>query len=302
MKFAFSANAFRKFSLIDTIEILADLGYEGIEIMADIPHAYPPDLKKKDIAAIQATLHRCRMQVSNINAFMLWAEGDTWHPSWIEADPQQRERRISHTRRCIELAAQLGVATISTEPGGPLDGMAVETGQRIFRQGLEAIQALAKEKGVRVLIEPEPGLLIETSSQFLDFIDGLDQEVFGLNFDIGHFFCVHEDPAALVPQLRKHTRHYHLEDIGADRVHHHLLPGMGAINLAAVLQAINTTDYHGFVTIELYPYEDNPVETARQALAYVKELLPALSHEPFLVNTHDESGKNSGPAATYAAA
>lgn len=302
MKFAFSANAFRKFSLTDTIEILAGLGYEGIEIMADIPHAYPPDLKEKDIASILTTLRRCRMEVSNINAFMLWAEGDTWHPSWIEADPGRRQRRIDHTRRCIELAAQLGVATISTEPGGPLDGMAVETGQRIFREGLEAVQDLAREKGVRVLIEPEPGLLIETSSQFLDFIDGLDRDVFGLNFDIGHFFCVNEEPSALVPQLRNHTRHYHLEDIGADRVHHHLLPGMGAIDLPAVLQAIDAIDYQGFVTIELYPYEDNPVEAARQALAYVRALFPDRSRETLFVSPREKSEKNNGLIAAHAAA
>lgn len=302
MKFAFSANAFRRYSLTDTIEIIADLGYEGIEIMADIPHAYPPNLKKKDIAAIKATLRRCRMEVSNINAFMLWAEGDTWHPSWIEADPGRREQRVDHTRRCIELAAQLEVATISTEPGGPLDGMAVETGQRIFREGLEAVQALAREKGVRVLIEPEPGLLIETSSQFLDFIDGLDQEVFGLNFDIGHFFCVHEEPSALVSQLRNHTCHYHLEDIGADRVHHHLLPGMGAINLPAVLQAIDAVDYQGFVTIELYPYENNPVEAARQALAYVRALFPGRSRETLLVSPGENSEKNNGLIAAHASA
>lgn len=302
MKFAFSANAFRKYSLIDTIEILAGLGYEGIEIMADIPHAYPPDLSEKDIEAILATLDRCHMRISNINAFMLWAEGDTWHPSWIEADPAQRQKRIAHTLRCIDLAAKLGAPTISTEPGGPLDGMEVETGLRIFKEGLEAVESLAREKGVKVLIEPEPGLLIERSDQFLDFIDGLDQNVFALNFDIGHFYCVNEDPAALVPALQRHTRHYHLEDISADRVHHHLLPGLGAIDLPAVLQAINQLDYQGFVTVELYPYEDNPVETARKALAYLRALFPALSPAPTSVSTHDKSGKNAGLAPAYAAA
>jgi len=302
MNFAFSANAFRKYSLIDTIEILSDLGYEGIEIMADIPHAYPPDLNDRDIDAILATLDRCRMQISNINAFMLWAEGDTWHPSWIEADGRQRQKRIDHTLRCIELAARLGAPSISTEPGGPLEGMPVETGLRIFREGLEAVESLARAKEVKVLIEPEPDLLIERSDQFLRFIDGLDPRVFGLNFDIGHFYCVNEDPAALVSALQGHTCHYHLEDISADRVHHHLIPGMGAIDLPAVLGEINQLDYQGFVTVELYPYEDNPVGTARKAMAYLRALYPVLSPVPSLVSPHEKSGKNAGLAPAYAAA
>ena len=53
LRFAFSSNAFRQYSLIETIRILAELGYQGIEIMADIPHAYPPDLNKKDVESRQ---------------------------------------------------------------------------------------------------------------------------------------------------------------------------------------------------------------------------------------------------------
>jgi len=254
MKFAFSSNAFRKYSLIDTIEILADTGYEGIEIMADSPHAYPPDLQDSDIHAIRSALNRNHMEISNINSFMLWAEGDTWHPSWIEKDPALRERRVQHTRNCIELAAELGARTISTEPGGPLEGFT------------------AREKNVRVLIEPEPDLLIENSRQFLSLYNELDKDIFGLNFDIGHFFCVNENPAELISELQDCSYHYHLEDIAENRVHHHLLPGAGSIDLHRVLKEIDHTGYPGFVTVELYPYEEQPAKTAEKALTYLKQL------------------------------
>ncbi len=272
MKFAFSGNAFRSYSLTDTIRILADLGYDGIEIMADTPHAYPPELQEKDFAIICETLKKNNLQISNINAFMLWAIGDTWHPSWIERDADLRRKRIEYTRSCIDLAARLGSPSISTEPGGPLEGMAEAPATELFRQGLNEIHAHAKEKGVRILIEPEPDLLIENSSQFLRFMEGMDREVFALNFDIGHFYCVGEDPAALVKKLYKHISHFHLEDIAATRVHRHLMPGDGAIDLAGVLLEINALGYQGFVTVELYPYEEKPVEAARQALAWLQGL------------------------------
>jgi sugar phosphate isomerase/epimerase len=273
LKIAFSSNAFRRYSLVETIEILARLGYHGIEIMADTPHAYPPDLGPADLEAIQAALDRTGLDISNINAFMLHAVGDTWRPSWIEKDPSARSVRVQHTIRCIELAEKLGAATVSTEPGGPLEGMDAEEGMRLFLEGLRTVEPVAREKGVRVLIEPEPGLLIENSLQFLACYGELDPVVFGLNFDIGHFFCVGEDPAALVGVLNDATHHYHLEDIAATRTHHHLLPGEGAIDLKTVLSAIEGTGYGGFVTVELYPYEARPVETAQEALRYLRGVM-----------------------------
>ena len=271
LRFAYSSNGFRKYSLVDTIAILADLGYDGIEIMADLPHAYPPHLTERDIRGIRKAIDRYRLQISNINAFMLHAVGDTWRPSWIETDPALRASRVDHTLRCIDLAEKLGARTISTEPGGPLDGIDFEEGSRLFLEGLQAVEDKARRKGIRVLIEPEPDLLIESSRQFRTFFGKLDPEVFGLNFDVGHFYCVGEDPVELIWELKETTHHFHLEDIASSRVHHHLMLGEGAIDLEAVLETIRANGYGGFVTVELYPYEERPVSAARKALAYLQE-------------------------------
>ena len=44
MKLAFSSNAYMHFSIEETIEKIASLGYTGIEILADVPHAWPAGL------------------------------------------------------------------------------------------------------------------------------------------------------------------------------------------------------------------------------------------------------------------
>ena len=43
MTLAFSTNAFKKFSLENAITEIAKIGFKGVEILGDIPHAYPPD-------------------------------------------------------------------------------------------------------------------------------------------------------------------------------------------------------------------------------------------------------------------
>ena len=271
MKFAFSSNAFLHRTLSETISCLAGIGYQGIEIMADVPHAYPLYFTEQDIRQTRKLLAEKRIEISNINAFMHNADGDTYHPSWIEKDPAERARRIEYTLRCIDLAEKLGAPHISTEPGGPLDGISREEGVSHFFVGLRAVEGRARDKGIRILIEPEPGLLIEKSSEFLEIYKMLDPEVFGLNFDIGHFFCVGEDPSALVLELKNCSFHFHLEDIASSRRHHHVMLGEGAIDIQGILETIESTGFSGFVTVELYTYSENAEEAARRAFEYLNK-------------------------------
>lgn len=275
MKLSFSTNAFLHHNLTDALRAISATGYRGVEIMADVPHAYPSYLTEADVAEIRRTLDRTGLEIANVNAFMHHADGDTYHPSWIEPEAELRKKRVDYTLGCIDLAARLGATCLSTEPGGPLEGMTRERGLELFLEGLRQVEDAARKKRVRILIEPEPGLLIESSGQFLEFYKGLDPEVFGLNFDIGHFFCVGEDPVGLVKTLGPMAHHFHLEDIAADRRHHHLLPGEGAIDLPAVLSAIHGTGYKGFVTVELYTYASDAEGAAWAAMRYLREKAPA---------------------------
>ncbi|MEW6112307.1 MAG: sugar phosphate isomerase/epimerase family protein [Thermodesulfobacteriota bacterium] len=270
MKFAFSSNGFLRHNLVDTIRIISGSGYQGIEIMADIPHAYPLHLTDANIREIRTALSDHGLQVSNLNAFMHHADGDTYHPSWIEDDPALRAKRVDYTLRCIDLAAQLGAPNISTEPGGPLHGMTREQGLDLFKEGLRQVEARAREAGIRILIEPEPGLLIENSRQFLELFQGLDPAAFGLNFDVGHFYCVNEDLPQLIHGMKGIAHHFHLEDIPPSRAHHHLMLGEGAIDLPEVLNTIRDTGYAGFVTVELYTYVHSAPDAARDAFRYLQ--------------------------------
>jgi sugar phosphate isomerase/epimerase len=274
MEFAFSTNAFKKFSLNDTINILSKIGYNGIEILCDIPHAYPKNLTNSDINELKQLLSKLKISISNLNAFTLFAIGDTHHPSWIENDIESRKMRIDHTLDCIKLARKLGVSNISTEPGGPVNSQGLSENEllRIFENGINEVLKTAEDENVTVLVEPEPGLLIENSEQFIKFIKNFDSKHIGLNFDIGHFFCVGEDPSQVIYKLSEYVRHVHLEDIAADRTHHHLMLGEGAIDIESVFKSLKDIGYEGFTTIELYPYQECPINAAKNAMKFIKSL------------------------------
>lgn len=275
MKFAYSANAYRRWPVETAIDRIATIGYCGIELMADVPHLWPPDVTEDQIDNVRACISEAGLDISNVNAFMMNAVQDFWHPSWIEPDPNHRRLRVQHTIDSLRLAQKLGAPHITTEPGGPLpEGMTRAQAMEIFAAGLNEALIVAEELEVPLLVEPEPGLLVENAVQFRELTERIQSPMFGLNFDIGHFYCVADPLPETVRQLQSFTRHYHVEDIASTRVHEHLVPGHGAINFAAVLQAIAETNYHGWITVELYPYLDDPDAAGREALHYLKSLVP----------------------------
>lgn len=270
MRLAFSSNAYMRFPFDTAAERIRALGYDGLELMADVPHAWPAGLLPATKSAIRAAMSRHDIQFSNVNAFMMTAISDHrqpyWHPSFLEPDPAYRRVRIDHTSRALDLCAELGAPHITTEPGGPLaPGQSRTQALHDFAEILKPLAAKAEKLGVGLLIEPEPGLLLETTEQYLELSELVDAPSLGLNFDIGHAYCMAEDIPAQVERLAPHIRHYHVEDIAASRVHHHLVPGTGAIAFAPIFNAIRRTGYDGWITVELYPFIDDPDAAGRQA-------------------------------------
>jgi sugar phosphate isomerase/epimerase len=275
MKLAYSTNAFKRYSLNEAIRMIAEIGYEGIELLCDTPHAYPPAFQDKEIDSFKNQIAKFRLDISNLNAFTLYSISDVYHPSWIEDDKASRELRITHTINCIKLAKKIGVKNLSTEPGGPLSASKtnIKYLENLFMEGLNRVVPIAEQENIIILIEPEPNLLLENSNQFLNFIENLSTDNVRLNFDIGHFYCVGEDPTDLIYKLSEYIEHFHLADIASNRIHNHLIPGEGSINFRSVFKAIEAIGYKGFVTVELYPYQLCPKEAGKKAYEYLYRIL-----------------------------
>ncbi len=273
MKFAFSSNAYTNFTLENSIIDIAKIGYQGIEIMCDYPHIFPLPLDENNISEIKNQLLINNLEISNLNSFTLFGIGDTYHPSWIEENKDYRKLRVQHTINSLKLAYQLGAKNISVEPGGPInDRKNREKYLEVFKEGINKVLPIAEEKKVKILLEPEPGLLLENSHDFIQFIKNFDSQFIGLNFDIGHFVCVDEDPSHLINELFDYIHHFHLADIN-NKIHNHLIPGLGSIDFKTIIKVIDKMGFNGYITVELYPYKDNPSYAASKSLQYLKDIL-----------------------------
>lgn len=276
-KLAFSSNAFKKNTLAEAIDSIGTIGYRGVELMADMHHAWPPTFDAARRRDTHKQLGDLGLVVSNVNAFTCFVHGDTYHPTWIERDPKQLQIRIDHTNRSLELAQEFGVKTLSIQPGGPLIGTGLdrEEASDRFAESLSKCIETARKTGVILAVEPEPGLLIQTAQEYIDFKTRYfaDEPMVKMNCDIGHLFCVGDDPADVIRRYREHVAHVHLEDIGANHVHQHLTPGKGVIDFGAIFQALDAIGYQDWITVELYPYETTAAGVAKAAYDHLQNLL-----------------------------
>lgn len=273
MILGYSTNAFVKFSVFEAVEKIGRLGFGGVEIMCDRPHLYPPDYGEENLTRLKTLIDDQGLKVTNLNSFTLFAVGDTYLPSWIEPREERREIRIQHTLQCLKVADFFGCKNISVPPGGPVGEISREKAMTLFHRGLERVAPLAQELDIKILVEPEPDLLMENTREFKEFIVDVKSPAIGVNFDIGHFFCAGEDPRVAFEELFEWIGHVHLEDIAPDRAHNHLILGHGAIQFQEVFKTMINLGYEGDVSLELYPYVDTPEEAGRESLEYLQTLL-----------------------------
>jgi len=278
MKLAYSTNGFTSMSLPQAIDEIGLLGYEGVEILADVPHAFPLTDHGQRISLVKEKLEYHDLQVSNINGntaagFFKERTGEpTFEPSLCNANDKIREKRINYTKKLIDLASVLEAKNISITSGMCLPGNPPQAALKRFRESLLEIMDYAEKKEINVGIEYEPGLLIENNAELLDLIYRFDSKRLGANLDLGHAEVIGENIPKILCDFKSRIWNIHLEDI-RDRKHYHLIPGEGTMNFTEIIQTLRSIDYKNFLTIELYTYKDNPITAAKKSISYLSPML-----------------------------
>ena len=94
--------------LEDFVDAAAELGFDGVMLMAKRPHASPLDLPKERVAQLKRRLEAAKLEVISVAGYndftaKIGAEVGAQYPSGIPL----RELQILHIRHCAELAHEL---------------------------------------------------------------------------------------------------------------------------------------------------------------------------------------------------
>jgi len=278
MGLAFSSNGFTRYTLPETIKALAEIGYQGLEILADKPHVFATELTRPELNAILSALSKYPLKVSNVNAncttgyYTNPPPEPFFEPSLSNPDKTLRRWRIEYTKKCLDFAKEVGAANISITSGRPSPGCPPEEGLRFLRDSLGEILERAHQVEVQVGIEYEPGLLIENADELSDLLTEIDSPYLGANLDIGHSTVSGEYVPDVIRKLMPHLFNLHVEDI-KKRKHYHLIPGAGDINFREIIETLQQCRYSRFLTVELYTYTHASLQAAKESYAYLSPLL-----------------------------
>lgn len=274
MKLGFSTNAFSNYPLLSSIEKISKLGYDGVELVLDTPHAFLP-LTKTTIFQIKQSLSKNNVEVTNLNANTVFGytqdfSKESFEPSLSNTIEKFRRWRINYTKQAIDLAEYLNSKSVSITSG--LENMEkLDLSLKLFHDSLVEIGEYAEKKNVSIAIEYEPKLLIDDSNKVWELISN-DFKNIGLNLDTCHAEVNKENLTDIISQFGKKIIHTHISDC-KNNVHYHLLPGKGKIDFKKMYNSLIDVDYSGYLTAELYTYSNSPEEAASKAFIYLKNLI-----------------------------
>jgi len=274
MKKGFSTNAFTKFSLLETIEIISDLGYDGLEIVADTPHAFLP-LVDEELKKIKSSLENRRLLVSNINANTVFGwnleqgNEEKFEPSISNKNETLRKWRVGYTKKAIEMAAELNAPSVCITSG--IKNMKnIENEMIQINKSLFEVLEFAEKNNVSICMEYEPGLLIEKSDDVFELSKNFKN--LGLNLDTCHVEVLNEDFSKVIHKFKHKIFHTHISDCN-NSIHYHLIPGYGEIDFTAIFSNLKEINYDGFLTAELYTYAETPKEAASETFIFLNNLI-----------------------------
>ncbi|MFH0958801.1 MAG: sugar phosphate isomerase/epimerase family protein [Pseudomonadota bacterium] len=277
MKFSFSSNGFVRHSIVEAIEKIAQIGYEGIELLADIPHLYAGDLSKSDLEKVKSAIRSSGLHVANINAntAMGYYGRPFWEPlfepSLANPDENLRNWRVDYTKKCIDLANFFEAPFVSVTSGKPSPGISPAESMSLLADSLDKLIEYSAERLIGIGVEYEPGLLVECFDELSPLLEQIDSPYLGANLDLGHSYVLGEDPKTVIGGLGRRIFHVHIEDI-TGRKHYHLVPGTGDMDFFELLGLLTENGYNGFVTVELYTFPDRAEEVAGQSLQYLRSV------------------------------
>ncbi|HUG54255.1 MAG TPA: sugar phosphate isomerase/epimerase family protein [Vicinamibacteria bacterium] len=194
-----------KYPIEKVIEHAAALGFDGVEIlhrqMADESTAYLSGLKK---AAFRNSLDLVMLSI---------------HQDFVHPDPAERMKDVEHTRKCISLAAQLGIPAIRLNSGRwntipsfddlmkvkgdepPIAGHTEDEAVHWVVDAIEACLPAAEKAGVMLALENHWGLTTRPET-LLRIYKAIRSPWLGINLDTGNF---PGEPYAGIEMLAPHA-------------------------------------------------------------------------------------------------
>lgn len=290
MKFSVSTYSFSQLTRSgektekELISLAKEMDFEGIEF-AEI--STPKGMEKAQYAAVL----REECERAGITPVNYTIGANFLYPASGTLDSE-----VERLQKELDIAKILGVSGMRHDATG---GWKKEDRmQRGFNEalpllveGCKKVTGYAKTLGIRTMIENH-GYFCQESFRVEQIVNGVNDDNFGILFDMGNFLCADEDPAQAVGRLAPYVFHVHAKDFHfksgdsiapvngffRTRAGHFLrgaIIGHGCVPVCQCMSTLLAQGYDGFVSVEFEGIEEaeKAVEWGLDNLTRYKEVL-----------------------------
>lgn len=253
-----NTNVFIDYSFTSFLEEIKDMGYEGVEIART--HA----LHEKTGEELNGI--KRKLEENNLEVYCI--QGGIPHTD------------LNYAKKRIDLASVIGAKYVNIGPGIEVERNFKTNGA--WKETAEIFSELADyaaSRKVLVAIEPEPMIplsfnrpLLTTYKEVKRMLNQLSSDNMRVILDIAHVHVAKENFSKVVNDLGGKIAVVHVSDVVDDR-HYHFIPGKGGINFKAVLKTLYKSGFDGFLSVEVYPYFNEPKRAAIESIRFLTNLL-----------------------------
>jgi sugar phosphate isomerase/epimerase len=245
--------------LADAVRTAAELGYDGIEISTKSPS----ELADVDLGGL---LRDHGLQLAAVASGRILVDDGL---SLSDPEPERRAAAAGRLNDLIDLAGEHGALLIVGLVRGvrPADGDVPAANERLV-ETLDRCAEHATARGTGIVLEAinrYETTLQCTAAEALDLVERVGRANVNVLLDTFHMNIEEMSLPDAIAATDRRLGHFHVADSNRRA------PGMGHVDFAAVLQALDDIDYAGWISAEILPLPDDRT-AAEQAVVHIRGL------------------------------
>ena len=231
-----------KLSVADTFRLIADLGFDGVEL--DAPNDLPRD---EVLAARDATGVAIPGVINSVH----------WKTPLTDPDPAVREACVAATIEAMTLARAYGAETMLLVPGVVNDATSYAAAYDRAVEGIDRLLPHAEEIGISIALENVWNNFLLSPLEAAHLVDGFDSPRLGWYFDVGNVMR-YGRPADWIEALGSRILRIDIKEYSLTRMNAEgpwkgfdVALGEGDVDWAGVNASLAAVGYSGWVSVEM---------------------------------------------------
>lgn len=257
LRYAFMSFSCPELTLAEMLALARRLGYDGIEPRLASQHRHAIE---SDVDAAKRREIRRQVADSGISLACLAT-------SCRYADPATVQANVEETRRCLDLAGDLGCPRLRVFGGAIPKEVSREQAIDQVGEALRSLAGQARERGVTLCCETHDDWTLP--AHWAEVMRRVSSPSVAVNWDVMH--PVRQSKVTMdqaFETLRPWIRHVHVHDGAEVQGQLVLRPiGQGAIDHRRAVQLLKTAGYDGFLSGEWIGWEPYQVHLPRELAA-----------------------------------